>query len=98
MTRASRDDMCLLWYKDKEGRGGAESSLHWQLLNEATPLSHVSADDGSVKEHSCTSSNCPRTRTGRAARDTETLSYGTGVGHAVFLALCYVTDTFQDPY
>lgn len=83
MTRASRDDMYLLWYEGKEGWGGAESSLHRQLLNEATPLSHVSADDGSVKEYSCTGSNCPRTRTGCAARDTETLSYGTGVCHTL---------------
>lgn len=46
-------------------------------------LSHVSADDGSVKEYSCMGSNCPRTRTRRAARDTETLSYGTGVCHTL---------------
>lgn len=100
MTRASRDDMYLLWYEGKEGWGGAESSLHRQLLNEATPLSHVSADDGSVKEYSCTGSNCPRTRTGCAARDTETLSFlrDRGLSHSVFLALCYATNTFQGPY
>lgn len=99
-TRASRDDMYFLWYKGKKRAGEELSSPFTDHFLMRQPVCRVSAEDGSVKEHSCTSSNCPRMRTGQAARDTETLSFlwDRGLSHSVFLALCYATNTFQGPH
>jgi hypothetical protein len=56
--------MYFLWYKGKKRAGEEPSSPFTDHFFMRQPVCHVSAEDGSVKEHSCTSSNCPRMRTG----------------------------------